>query len=297
MNFPLQVKKYFDDHAISQKILDDFKVEWNGRQIVYPIFNTSGKIIFHIYRQFNNEPRFLYQKGSHVSLYGIHKIQKEKTIVITEGLTDCLCCWSHGIPSVTSTGGALSFQKEWKDLLCDKEIIICLDSDQTGQKGTAKILDIFPKAKVILLSDKFKDLSDHIFNGANINDLIVSAKTFSNIEEVKDDMANRLALWQSTWFHTAYIENHREKKIIKLPKRQYGDELTRAKSYPIDQLIKFGRDNKACCIFHEETGASMHYYKNKNRFFCYGCSKGGDVLDIYQKLNNCSLSEAIKNLQ
>lgn len=299
MDFPPQVKTYFDDHKINQEILDDFKVSWNGKQIVYPIFDINGNTIFHIYRQFNIEPRFLYEKGSHVALYGIHKIQKEKTILIAEGLTDCLCAWSQGVPAVTSTGGAISFQTSWKDLLCDKEIIICLDTDKAGGEGMAKILDIFPTAKVLLLPDKkgLKDISDFTTNGYDLKELLKTARTFNNIEEIKEERDNRVALWQNTWFFDAYIENHREKEVKNTPKQHYGDDLTRAKAYPIDQLVKFGRDHKACCLWHQETGASMHYYKDKNRIYCFGCSKSADAIDVYQQLNHCSLQEAIKALK
>ncbi|MCW3048007.1 MAG: phage/plasmid primase, family [Solirubrobacterales bacterium] len=45
-----------------------------------------------------------------------------------------------------------------------------------------------------------------------------------------------------------------------------------------------GRDGKACCPVHgggAERSASLHAYPDAERgWFCYGCSKGGDVLDL-----------------
>jgi len=302
MTYPNQVQKYFNDHKISEKVLNDFYVGWNGKQIVYPVFDIEGNKLFYVFRRDPNSemgPRFVYERGSHVSLYGINKVQKEKTVLITEGLTDCLCAWSQGIPAVTSTGGAISFQKEWKDLLCDKEIIILLDADEAGGKGTARILNILPNAKVVFLPEKkgCKDVSDFIFHGGDLQKLLQTARYFNNLSEVKDDYSDRIALMKPVWFHTAYIENHREKEVIKAPRKKNGDDLARAKSYPIDQLLKFGRDNKICCIFHNETGASMTYYKKENRFFCFGCGKGGDTIDIYMELHHCDFLTAVAALQ
>lgn len=304
MEYPVEVKKYFESHAISPEVLKAFQVEWNGKQIVFPVFNIVGEKIFSIYRRnpiSEIGPRFMYEKGSHVALYGINIANGFKHILITEGLSDCLCAWSHAIPAITSTGGALSFQESWKDLLCDKEIYICLDSDSAGGKGTAKIFDIFPTAKIIFLPEKkgCKDLSDFMFNGGDINKLMASAKTFNSPEEIQSDMADRAALWQNISFHEAYLENHGEKPIENTKKayKGSGDDLQRAKQYPIDRLIKFGRDNKAPCIFHNDRNSSMHLYRDKNRIFCFGCSKSADVLDCYQQINGCTLSEAIKALK
>jgi len=303
MEYPVEVKKYFESHAISPEVLKAFQVEWNGKQIVFPVFNIVGEKMFSIYKRDPASeigPRFMYEKGSHVALYGINVANGFKHILITEGLSDCLCSWSHAIPAVTSTGGALSFQESWKDLLCDKEIYICLDADPAGGKGTAKILDIFPTAKIIFLPERkgCKDLSDFVYNGGDIKKLMMSAKTFNNINDVVEDRCNRAAIMQNTSFHDAYIENHREKPAenAKKPYQGGGDDLQRAKNYPITNLIKFGRNHKACCIWHSETGASLHYYSKTNRVFCFGCSKGGDAVDVYMALNNCDFKEAIKFL-
>jgi len=77
--------------------------------------------------------------------------------------------------------------------------------------------------------------------------------------------------------------------------RDFSMELERAKSYPIDRLIKFTR-LKAKCIWHNDNNPSMHYYKKKNKVYCFSCKKGGDVFDVVMQLNNCNLKEAISFL-
>ena len=74
------------------------------------------------------------------------------------------------------------------------------------------------------------------------------------------------------------------------------DKVTRAKEYPIDSLLHFAQ-GKAPCVFHNEKTGSMHYYRENNRVFCFGCGKAGDAIDVYKTLNNCSFVEAVNNLQ
>jgi predicted P-loop ATPase len=57
--------------------------------------------------------------------------------------------------------------------------------------------------------------------------------------------------------------------------------------------IRF-KDNKCSCIFHSEKTPSMHVTNNK--FYCFGCNEGGDVIKLVMKLNNCDFIEAVKYL-
>jgi hypothetical protein len=74
--------------------------------------------------------------------------------------------------------------------------------------------------------------------------------------------------------------------------------LEKAKLVPIDTYIKFRPDGFACCIFpdHNEKTPSMKYFKKKNRVHCFGCGKGGDVVDVLQAIKGCSFEEALKEL-
>ena len=65
----------------------------------------------------DRKPKYLYDAGGKVTLYGSDKLQPHHTsVVITEGELDALVLWSLNIPAVSSTGGAMSFQEEWKEV-------------------------------------------------------------------------------------------------------------------------------------------------------------------------------------
>ena len=54
---------------------------------------------------------------------------------------------------------------------------------------------------------------------------------------------------------------------------------------------------RASVHFHEETEASFTVYADTQRWYCFGCGLGGDVLDFIQRSDGVDLPEAIRRLQ
>ena len=57
-----------------------------------------------------------------------------------------------------------------------------------------------------------------------------------------------------------------------------------------------GRVRQGVCPFHDEAEASFTVYGDTERFWCFGCGEGGDVLDFVQRMEGLSLPEAIQRL-
>ncbi len=57
-----------------------------------------------------------------------------------------------------------------------------------------------------------------------------------------------------------------------------------------------GRVRQGVCPFHDEMEGSFTVYADSERFYCFGCGEGGDVLDFIQRSENLSLPEAIRRL-
>ncbi len=57
-----------------------------------------------------------------------------------------------------------------------------------------------------------------------------------------------------------------------------------------------GRVRQGVCPFHDEAEGSFTVYGDSERFYCFGCGEGGDVLDFIQKSEGLSLPEAIARL-
>ena len=57
-----------------------------------------------------------------------------------------------------------------------------------------------------------------------------------------------------------------------------------------------GRVRQGVCPFHDEVEGSFTVYGDSERFYCFGCGEGGDVLDFIQRVEGLSLPEAIARL-
>ena len=57
-----------------------------------------------------------------------------------------------------------------------------------------------------------------------------------------------------------------------------------------------GRVRQGVCPFHDEVEGSFTVYADSERFYCFGCGLGGDVLDFIQQAEGLSLTEAIARL-
>ena len=57
-----------------------------------------------------------------------------------------------------------------------------------------------------------------------------------------------------------------------------------------------GRVRQGLCPFHDEAEGSFTAYGDSQRWYCFGCGTGGDVIDFVQRLEGLTLPEAIARL-
>ncbi|MBX9665917.1 CHC2 zinc finger domain-containing protein [Novosphingobium sp.] len=57
-------------------------------------------------------------------------------------------------------------------------------------------------------------------------------------------------------------------------------------------LTRQGNEWKGCCPFHPDRSPSFTVFAEGQRFHCFGCGAGGDVLDFLQRLHGIGLREA-----
>ena len=294
--------KWLRERKISEQVEKEFNLSFDNH-ITIPVYDSSGQFSFNKYRRSPDKDtgmKYWYDKGGKIELYGWHKAKEHKTILITEGEVDCLVAWSHNIPAVTSTGGAMSFQEEWGELLKDKEVILCFDNDHAGAEGMVKVLQYVPHAKVLIIPDEsdMKDVSDYVMRGGDLHKFIQTAQHFDSIEEVKEDQGNRIAVFKCHTFHDSYIKKHTRVAPKNVKRVSFSDDnVTNAKNYPMTNLMAFNRYNKALCPFHNEKTPSLFYNKDSNTCYCFGmCGKIYDVISVYMELHKCSFNDAVKEL-
>ncbi len=63
------------------------------------------------------------------------------------------------------------------------------------------------------------------------------------------------------------------------------------------RLIRSGPRFISLCPFHEETHPSFTLFPDANRFWCFGCHQGGDVIELVRLLEGVSFREALSRLR
>ena len=327
------LRQWLNDRGITDEVIALFNIQSTdhpsiGECIEIPITPTWSKYRRHPLD--DRKPKYLYDKGGKVTLYGADKLLGPKDvqetveriaaktgsdpdllkrvnmmgviekILITEGELDTLVAWSQNIPAVSSTGGALSFQEDWAIDLAPYQVYVCFDNDEAGAEGMVKVLKHIPDAKIVFVPTMpdVKDISDYVSKGGDLRDLLATAKSFKTIEEVEEDKKHRKANWQSTTFHNKYIAKHREQAQRTTEPNPYtgSDPVLKAKEYPMGNLINFER-HKACCPWHNEKTPSLHYYPKTNSAYCFGgCGRSYDSIDAYMLTHGVGFLQAVKEL-
>ena len=62
------------------------------------------------------------------------------------------------------------------------------------------------------------------------------------------------------------------------------------------QLRGNGRVRQGVCPFHDEQEGSFTVYADSEKWFCFGCGEGGDVLDFISRIEGLTLPQAIVRL-
>lgn len=57
-----------------------------------------------------------------------------------------------------------------------------------------------------------------------------------------------------------------------------------------------GINHKACCPFHQEKTPSFMVTRDRQRWHCFGCNKGGDIFSFLQEMEGMDFPEALNHL-
>lgn len=185
---------------------------------------------------------------------------------------------------------AWEVEKEWLQL--------------TQKLSLRQLLEIFPEAKEVL-PGKIKELEGQF---ADLAQIIKSKATFMESESVRKDK----------WFllELLYINEGQELLRVKRHlKRLRGLSLQStgripsgwvtpvmietAKTVRIESVIdtplkKSGKALIGLCPLHIEHTPSFYVYYETNTWHCYGCNRGGNIINLMQLLHGLKFPEAVK---
>lgn len=103
--------------------------------------------------------------GVQRTLYRLPEILKNKTIVIVEGEKDAETLVSMGFCATCNVGGAGKWMEGYSEDLAKKNVILCGDNDEPGDKHMKQVFDsVAGKAKTVKLvriPTEYKDVTDY----------------------------------------------------------------------------------------------------------------------------------------
>lgn len=193
--------KYFKEKGVSEKILVELGLlsEKDGRyydkfrdRVIFPIINTSGKVIGFGGRALSNEamPKYLNSPENRVfqkknNLYGLNitrqDIGKEGHAVIVEGYMDVISLHQNGITNVAASLGTALTENQAKLInRYTKNVVLSYDADAAGQKAAMRGIDVLRqencKVKVLHVTDG-KDPDEYVKNNGKeaFKELVLNA--------------------------------------------------------------------------------------------------------------------------
>lgn len=183
------------------------------------------------------------------------------------------------------------------------------DFGEAGRQLTdEEILTAFPEARGII-EEKIKEWEE---NMTEIRKVIKE-----KLRIIKTSNADEFSKWFCKEFlrlqygkDLLEIKGHirRLKQLLRRIKNQGQkpplitlESKQRALSVPIAsvvnvQLRKRGSKLVGLCPLHSETHPSFFVYPESNRFKCYGCNQGGDVIDFVKLAHGYSFKKAVTYL-
>ena len=172
--------------------------------------------------------------------------------------------------------------------------------------SSKELLEIFPEAKEIIpaktrewqdkekqLIEKFKGILREIKN-EDKKDRLFWIFLFKDIYE-----ANLKKIRRHIYRLNFYLYDEKEDKG-RITITPY--QIEKARQMPIldvfyslyDGVIRRSGKNYSClCPFHEERNPSFYIYPDTNTFYCFGCAKSGDVINLVEEMKNLNFKQAI----
>lgn len=275
---PDRIREWLHARGITNQVIENNRLfyDYQTHRIGIPVRDENNMLAYHKYRrdpESSSGPKYTYDRGGKAMLFGSRLLWKEGPVIICEGEFDAMLLESKGFIAVTSTGGAFTFREEWADILRERaEVYICLDNDLAGQQGSIKISRMIPNAKMLPLPGVGPkgDITDYFLLGNRPED-------FKALMEFAEPLP---------------LEPEPKKGK---PKKK-GSDLERAKSVPLSNFIKLSAtgSRNVKCPFHEDGTASFHWYREQNRWNCFGGCGNGDVVDFVMKKEALTMQDAIQ---
>ena len=141
---------YMYQRGLTDEIIEKYDIGYDanfipeGRKkplpcITFPVKDRDGNTLFLCRRSIVGK-FFHYPRGVEKSLYGIYELPKNATsVIIAESCLNALKAVRFGYNAIALRGTGTSYEIEQLKTLGVQEYVLCLDGDEAGRRGIAKL--------------------------------------------------------------------------------------------------------------------------------------------------------------
>lgn len=141
---------YMYQRGLTDEIIEKYDIGYDanfippGRKkplpcVTFPVRDLNGKTLFLCRRSVQGK-FFHYPQGVEKSVYGLFELpQGVKSVVVCESCFNALSCIKWGYPAVALLGTGTTYEINQLKRLGVQEFVLCLDGDDAGQRGMAKL--------------------------------------------------------------------------------------------------------------------------------------------------------------
>ena len=139
---------------------------------IYPLYENGRVVKQKIRSQIDKKKQTQVGKTDNYSMFGQHAFSptKKLPVIVTTGEYDAMCIYQEtGLPTVSVTRGDNGAEKELLEnlewLSNWREVLLCFDMDESGQKEASTCITIFEPGTVKNISLPLKDANEMILQG------------------------------------------------------------------------------------------------------------------------------------
>jgi len=166
-----KIHPYMYKRKLTDEIIDKFDIGYDEatNAITFPLY-VNGECVLVAKRKVDYK-FFIMPTIDPKPIYGLDYLT-DNEVIVCESIINALTCWVYGKQAIALCGTGSAWQIEQLNKLPQRKIILALDGDEAGRKGTKRIQKAINDKIVTVL--KLPD-------GKDINDL--SKEEFDNLEE------------------------------------------------------------------------------------------------------------------
>lgn len=179
-----RVKQWLLDRGIGEAAISAYRVAASredgiaglkeDQYVIFP-FLRDGKLINFKARNIDNKKDQRISGGAEPALFGWQAIpDNARTVCICEGEPDALVLWQYGIPALSVQSGVSNLSwvdTEYANLERFSEIYLCMDGDDAGIEGAAKLVERLGRERCKVVKLPYKDANDCLKAGVTAEEI------------------------------------------------------------------------------------------------------------------------------